>query len=233
MCPLRKCFTCDLFPVTSLASPQQSAPLTKTFVLFRQGPRRGMGRGNNEVALLLLLGSPVVLKLGSSDPSTPPESYAPAGFKQKFLHLFCTRRRNIQHCWCMLSCEALWVKVFICGVECICSGGRCMNALQEGVWDVAQVSFRHLALTAQKKYEKCWHKSQLLVLLTQCVYTYNTRQQLVREGIFDLVCFDCWRRLRTPIRVEDPCTWAANDEPCDFLPLKSTLRLSQTTALRI
>lgn len=78
----------------------------------------------------------------------------------------------------MLSCEGfLWYEVG-------------STAWMLSVREVAQVPFRHLAPTAQMKYEKCWHKSQLLVLLTQCVYTYDTHLQIIREVIFDLLCFN-------------------------------------------
>lgn len=70
-----------------------------------------MGRGNNEVALLLLPGSPVVPKLGSSDPK-PPENDDLAGFKQNFLHLFLHQEEEYTAFWSevalsMLSCEVL------------------------------------------------------------------------------------------------------------------------------
>lgn len=59
--------------------------------------------------------------------------------------------------------------------------------------DVAQVSIRHLARTTQEKYEKCWHKSQLLVP-TQCLNLQHppTVQQ---RGYFHLVC--CGTLLKT------------------------------------
>lgn len=52
--------------------PLHSAPLRRLSgeMLLRLGPGRGMGRGNNEVALLLFFGNPVVPNLEEcSDPS--------------------------------------------------------------------------------------------------------------------------------------------------------------------
>lgn len=153
-------------------------------MLSRQGPRRGMGWRNNEVALLLLLDSSAVPKLGSSDPSNP---------WQILVGLIPTVHQEEEYTVLVIFVRRHTLYIFLCS-----SLGQSFDLWYAfAAWIMGYCTSLHETLGLYNSGEiwevLTYRKSQVLVL-TQCLHLQHPPTLNQRGYLTCSVVTHCWRQ---------------------------------------